>query len=219
MNKQVKLNLFSYWHSKIVNNSIDDLLFTLSDQKVTKQSKFIYMMFQDEEKDYFKSGWRLIDDENELKGFLEHILLPTMFYNWYDRSSEGFYIPMSTMDVVYREVKSLNEISHEAEELIQLHDLIKNDEISDLSLAMRTLEILSAKSYDTREKKIIIKSFDTLSEMAHVIDDMFEFDEVFEDELMMTRENFYKICNHIEDNSFFEKRLMAYLNQQLAICF
>ena len=100
-----KQTSFNYWMDKIEKNTLDELIFGSLDQKsITTQSVFLYMGYYDQHKDIFKSGWRLHANEHALLGYLRHLLIPTIYYNWVDRLSKGFFIPMSAYEIVKSEV-------------------------------------------------------------------------------------------------------------------
>ena len=109
MQRAYKKDSFYFWENIIRNT--DEILFGGMDKRIiTKDSVITYIGILDRKKGLVRSGWSSHDDIGTALGFLQHVFLPTSFYTWIDRESEGFFIPLSPFDVLKSEVlKSMKE--------------------------------------------------------------------------------------------------------------
>lgn len=219
-NQKVNPSIHSgYWQYQIEQNSIDDVLFGQRfAPRVNNQTKFIYMAFVDEQKDIFKTGWSAFESQEKLLGFLEHIYLPTLMFNWYDKESEGFFVPVATiedirdalasymkMEDAYRQVSALSAMVQRALETEDLSDLINSFE---QAINMR---------YRTGGQIAYIKIFNHLHDLCLFLKEEMPFEEVFEEELGMTIGSFEYICDNIEQLPFVNRVFISQLNQKIAV--
>lgn len=95
----------SFWAQRIEQYDIDDLLFgRITGKAVTEQTMFLYLGYFDHEKGFAKLGWSSHASVHELADYLRYVLVPTLYYNWIDDLSDGFYMPMSSYEVLKSEV-------------------------------------------------------------------------------------------------------------------
>lgn len=228
---------FSYWIDKIEKNSLDELLFGSMDQKsITTESVFLYMGYYDQHKDIFKSGWRLHENEHALLGYLSHLLIPTVYYNWIDRLSEGFFIPMSTYEIVKSEVmhsmySGINRLNPKIQTGVQAKSYADA-----LDTFMQTVKHgLSSKSFllsdtvidqfnalfnDEPHRKWFIKIMRTTDEVKRfVLEKYCSFDEVFEEETGMAIDDFSQMCDHVYTMPLVNRTFIERLNFLVPICF
>lgn len=232
-----KHTYFPFWLDLIEKHAIDDLLFGHLDQKeITPQSVFLYMGYYDLQKDVFKSGWRLHQNEQTLLGFLHHLLLPTVYYNWIDRLSDGFFIPMSTYEVVKSEViasmySGLNRFDPKIQTLAQatvygdlLDAFVKKTGESLLSktpqLHAEDIDDFNETFNDEPHRRWFIKIMRTTDEIKQFVLNKYSgFDDVFEEETGLTIASFSDLCDQVYAMPLVNRTFVERLNYLVPICF
>lgn len=120
MEKQIKIIQTHHRYYKMSQQSVDETLFKSHDL-VNQKSYFMYLSFVDSFKDYFKSGWRSFESLDDLLSFVEYVVIPATLFNWYDKTSTGFYLPISSYDSIYK------ALSDDDKKLCQLLSQMKSD--------------------------------------------------------------------------------------------
>lgn len=211
----LKQKSFHYWHGRMQFFDLDKLMFSDNGCEYASTSKFVYMAFVDTEKDFFKCGWSMHENHDKMLGFIEHIFIPAAYYNWYDRHSMGFYLPMSDFQTVKEQVKLYEEKDTDKSILLSM-----KDDIHDMDH-----QVLQSKCehindyYKDSNRRVYIRVYDSISEVKDDIIRTVSFEDLFEEEMGMSIETFSHLCDHLEDEVFFKKRLVSYLNNNMPIMF
>lgn len=211
----LKQKSFHYWHGRMQFFDLDKLLFSDNGSEYSQTSRFVYMAFVDTEKDIFKCGWSMHENYEKMLGFIEHIFVPAAFYNWYDRHSAGFYLPMSDFSTVKEQVELYEEEVADKSVLLSLKENVQNMKHHKL---VKSCESINTHYIDNK-KRVFIKVYDGISEVKDEIMSIIPFDELFEEEMGMDRETFNGLCENLNDETFFKKRLVSYLNNNIPIIF
>lgn len=209
----------SYWQFQVETNDIDELLFSnLYAKTLNKETKFIYMAFVDNNKDIFRSGWSAYDSSEKLLGFLEHIYLPTLVYNWYDNQSESLFIPMAPLEVVKSALDEYVNSFVGYNCILEMKDLLGNESMrQNISSFSSIFEYTINNNFNQYPQIAYIKIFHDLDAVKEFLHDEIPFDEVFEEEMGMTAVAFDDVCDHIETLPLLNKILVSQLNQKIPI--
>lgn len=214
----LKQQFFNYWQFAIQESSIEDMLFSDHGRDYTSDSPFVYLAFVDEEKDFFRCGWSMYKDYQEMLGFLEHVFIPTAYFNWLERRSSNFYLPVSDFDTVLREVKTEQSIAGQ-DILIQMKEQLRamyhEENFNFLYDKCETIN----NHYIMDNRRIYIRVFENIHDVKRELFEILDFDEVFEEEMGMDKTSFQRLCDHLEDELFFRKRMTSYLNSHVPIMF
>ncbi len=221
---------FYFWENIIRNT--DGLLFGGMDKEVIdKDSIIIYIGILDRKKGIVRSGWSCQSDIGTALGFLQHVFLPTSFYTWIDRESNGFFIPLSPFNIVKTEVLNniLNSDDKEAnadalrmEKAYNYLDSIwKNEkEMKKVKLKKFCHEFNNLWDQDP-ERKLFIRIFEKPDEIFDFIlegsED--EFEEVIEEEIEMSISDLKFMCENAYDEPLINKNLIKILNNKIPIWF
>ncbi|AOT72024.1 hypothetical protein [Geosporobacter ferrireducens] len=223
-------NNFYFWERKIRN--ADDVLFgNLDKKRLTRKSVIIYLGILDTPKGLLRSGWSSHGDVNTALGFLQHVFLPTVFYTWIDRESDGFYIPLSPFHILKDEVlKSMEkeEIKNIESDAIKME--IAYQDLNSMWKYNETEKMLKLKAFcngfnsawdQEPEKKLFVKVFEKSEEIVAFIleNTVDELEEVIEEEIEMSIEQLRFICKNAYDESFINKNIIELLNTRIPIWF
>ncbi|MBB6216084.1 hypothetical protein HNQ80_002183 [Anaerosolibacter carboniphilus] len=225
-----KKNNFYFWEKKI--RDTEDILFGNIDKKrLTRESLIVYIGILDSKKGLVRSGWSSHGDVNTALGFLQHVFLPTAFYTWIDRKSDGFYIPLSPFHVLREEVlKSVMEdedgnIANDAIKMEKAYNYLNSMwKYDDAEKRKKLIQFCSDfnLSWDQEpEKKLFVRVFEKSEEIVEFILENIvdEFEEVIEEELEMSIEQLRFMCEHAYDESLINKNIIELLNIRIPIWF
>lgn len=230
MQNTYKKDKFYFWENKIRNT--DKILFGGIDKKrITKESVIIYIGILDRKKGFVRAGWSSHEDVNTALGFLQYVFLPTSFYTWVDRESEGFYIPLSPFDVLREEVLKKVEksddkgIDADAISMERAYNYLNSIWVYD-----RVKKNLKLKKFcddfnrmwdENPERKLFIRIFEKPEEIVDFILEKAEeeFQEVVEEEIDMTVNELRFICENIYDEPLINKNIIKILNSRIPIWF
>ncbi|ABR49152.1 hypothetical protein Amet_3012 [Alkaliphilus metalliredigens QYMF] len=226
MNRVYNKDNFYFWENLVRNT--DNILFGGNDKRIiTSESVIIYIGILDIEKDILRSGWSCHDDVDTALGFLQHVFIPTSFYTWIDRKSEGLFIPLSPFDVLKHEVfNDINELDDRAyidatrmersyyflNSIWENQREVKNEKIKNFC------QYFNSEWNKEPERKLFIRMF---REPLEIYNYIFEggFGEVIEEEIRMSMEDFKFICEHACDEPLINKNLIKILNRNIPVWF
>ncbi|AOR24387.1 hypothetical protein [Clostridium taeniosporum] len=216
---------YLFWENKILN---DYPLWEgyFNNRSITTESKIAYTGILDSEKGILKCGWVVYPSTYALLGFLQHVFLPTSFLTYFDRTCEGFFIPVSTFNIVTEEVIKNNSISINNLDLMInsynfLNSLWENNE-DKLLLNLNSFCDEFNKNWDNDPKrKLFIKIFNSPSETYDFIINSigWDFKEFIEEELSMNLDDFKFTCNNVFNEPLINKRFIDILNINIPILF
>lgn len=209
----------SYWQYQVEQNGIDDVLFSqIFAPKLSNQTKFIYMAFIDEKKDIFKTGWSAFEDQRKLLGFLEHVYLPTLMFNWYDNQSEVFFIPVATIEDIRDALGSYMNMDKAYKEVSGLTSMLQSVKTpKELPVFIDMFEKEINIKYRDSGQITYIKIFNHIDDIRVFLNEEMPFEEVFEEEMGMTPGSFEYICENIENLPFVNRVLISQLNQKIPV--
>ncbi|GAA0078605.1 hypothetical protein UT300005_29840 [Clostridium sp. CTA-5] len=226
-NLNIKNNYKDYlfWENKILN---DYPLWEGSFNKnsITTESKIAYTGILDSKKSILKCGWVVYPSLNSLLGFLQHVFLPTSFLTYFDRTCEGFFIPVSTFDIVTQEVIKNNSINiNDFNSMIQSYNFLNS--LWESNEDKLLLELNSfCNDFNSRwdndpEKKLFIKIFNSPSDTYEFITQSigWDFEEFVEEELSMSLSDLKFTCDNVLNEPLLNKRFIDILNINIPILF
>jgi hypothetical protein len=216
---------FNYWQY-IISTHHDIFETQFVKGGINEKSIVIHIEIFDEGKGIIKSGWSGHKNIDSALGFLQHVVVPSAYYTFMDRNSDGFFIPLSSFDVVVEEVLKLTDL--DTEDRCETHNYFStiyqqlaciygNDE----GLKKETLTRLSDdlnQHWRKKSKQVFgVKVFYSPEEIADFIgsDDFCEFEEVTEEILGMNLEAFKTFCKAVHSQPFFNKSFIDRLNYTL----
>ncbi|MEW9121535.1 MAG: hypothetical protein AB2421_02405 [Thermotaleaceae bacterium] len=221
---------FYFWEKKI--RDTDEILFgNIEQKKLTRKSVIVYLGILDGNKGFLRSGWSSHVDINTALGFLQHVFLPTAFYTWIDRESDGLYIPLSPFHILKEEVmKTLMQNGDgdtgkdavEMENVYHYLDSIWKYEDGEKKAKIKAFCKDFNLTWDCEpEKKLFVKVFEKAEEIVDFILEkaVDEFEEVIEEEIDMSIEQLRFICKHAYDEPFINKNIIELLNTRIPIWF
>jgi hypothetical protein len=221
---------FLFWENKIRNT--DGILFgNIDKRRLTKESVIIYVGILDSKKGLLRSGWSSHGDISTALGFLQYVFLPTSFYTWIDRESEGFYIPLSPFDVLKKEVlKNINKeddinISNDAIRMERAYNYLNSIwRYKDNLKTVKLKKFCGDFNYlwdKEPEKRLYIRVFERSEEIVDFILEQgeTEFEEVIEEEIDMTIDELKFICQNAYDEPLINRNFIELLNTRIPIWF
>lgn len=216
---------YFFWENRIMKES--PLWEGYFDNKsITKKSKIIYTGILDSEKGILKCGWAVYPSLYSLLGFLQHIFIPTSFLTCFDRECDGFFIPVSTFDVVINEVTKNNSIdTNSFNSMIESYDLLNSIWDLDENLLSITLnsfcEDFNNKWDKDPTQKLFIKIFNSPSDTYEFIKNSigWDFEEFVEEEISMNLSDLEFTCNNAISEPLLNKKFIDILNSNMPILF
>ena len=223
------INQFYYWTNKI-QTSVFILEGMYGGNTITEESVIVYVGYCDQEKNILRSGWSCHNNVSGALGFLQYVVLPLGYYNWMDRESEGFYYPLSSFDVLTTQVmKGLDNT----------YDLILEDDALFKSYyekintcwghsreqvleALHSLTDSFNVDYNQDPNRVLfIKVFGSPLEVESFFMKSMEdeFEEVIEEEMGMSIEDFRFMCSKALYEPLINRNFLETLNEVLSICF
>lgn len=159
-------------------------------------------------------------------GFLQHVVIPSAYYTFMDRESDGFFIPLSSFDIVVKEVMQYSDSNDEAisqtntlfNKLYQQLNIIQRGENSSKKDALQALTNVIDQHWRRQKKqKLSIKVFNKPSEIYDYLTSstFTEFDEIREEMVGMSVPDFKIYCNQVYETPFINKSFIDRLNYQV----
>lgn len=220
-------NSFYYWEDVIKKNTIYDLFIgNMGNKKITKGSIIMYVGFHDKKKNILKSGWSYHSDIDSFLGYMTYVFIPTAFYNWIDRDSDGFYVPLSQYEVVKREVMAYRQDEESIDDsrildyflakTQSIWGLYREESIERLKLICEGFnEVFDDEPF----RKINIQIFGHAEEILDFIVGEDEFLDVVEEEIGMPIDELKEMCEKVYDEPLINKTFIDHLNQEIPIWF
>ncbi|MDR5587232.1 MULTISPECIES: hypothetical protein [Clostridium] len=216
---------YLFWENRILNDhSLWEGYF--DNRSITTESKIAYTGILDSEKGILKCGWVVYPSINALLGFLQHIFLPTSFLTYFDRTCEGFFIPVSTFDIITEEVIKNNSINiSNLNSMIESYNFLNSLWESNEDRLLLELNLFCDKfnnNWDSDpEKKLFIKIFNSPSDTYEFITESirWDFEEFIEEELSMSLSNLKFTCNNVINEPLLNKKFIDILNINIPILF
>jgi hypothetical protein len=227
MQEQSKKDNFYFWENKIRN--IDDILFSKCDkEKITRESVIIYIGILDKKKGLLRSGWSVQEDFSTALGFIKYVFLPTAFYTWIDRESNGFFIPLSPFDILKEEVLQYQKVvtketSNDAIRMERAYHYLntlgrKEDGNSRLKLDKFTKDFNKLWNKDP-ENRLFLKVFSSAQEIVDFIFDENVFEEFVEEEIEMSKAELENLCQDVYTQPFINRNFINILNNKIPVWF
>ena len=206
-----------FWENKIMKEqTLWEGRFDKKD--ITNSSKIIYTGILDLEKNILKCGWAVYPNTYSLLGFVQHVFLPTAFFTWFDRESEGFFIPVSPFDIVINEVTRVNNsnINLESVDLMKKsYDFINNlwkFNYDLLNLGLKSFSDTFNSIWDSEpHQKLFIKIFDSPSDTFDFIKNSVGWsnsDEFIEEEISMSLDTLKFTCDNALTEPLLNKKFI-----------
>lgn len=211
---------YSYWENKIIN---DENLWEgyFEDKEITKDSVIIYTGIFHCKKDILKSRWVTYPNIYMFLGFLQHVFIPTVYFNIFDDKESEFLIPISPFNIVAKEIHKYNEASSKNKKMEKFYYFLEglwnkdNDEIvTELNKFIKEFN----KTWDeSPESKLFIKYFDKGDDIYEFIKKSIEwsFNEFVEEEIEMNLEQLKYTCNNLLDETLINRKFIHLLNNKV----
>lgn len=219
---------YFFWENKIMKeHALWEGYF--DNKEITKDSKIIYTGILDSKKNILKCGWAVYPSIYSLLGFLQHVFLPTAFFSWFDRESEGFFIPVSTFDIVVDEVKRVSTSDIDIDSLNSMkesHNYINKLWYCDhdsLNLELKSFCESFNNTWDSDpNQKLFINIFDSPSDTFEFIKESIgweDFEEFIEEEISMSLDTLKFTCENVITEPLLNKKFIDILNTNMPILF
>ncbi|WP_202117483.1 hypothetical protein [Clostridium chromiireducens] len=218
---------YYFWEHKIIDGTnLWEGYF--ENKNITKDSKIVYTGILDYEKKVFHYGFVVYPTAYKLLGFLQHVFLTTAFFTWFDRKSEGFYIPLTSYENVVKEVREYYENLN-----ISLVKSMNNSYsfLNSLWLFDETLLNLGLKSFCEKfnnewdndcDQRLFLKIFDNPSDLFDFIKDSIgwsDYEEFIEEEISMSLDKLKFTCDNALTEPLLNKKFIDILNTNMPILF
>lgn len=238
MNKQLETNYVSslgyhYWENLVRIHDIYDMMIgNIEKSTITKESIFFYTGIALDAKDVFVSGWSVHKDIDSFIGYMLHVYMPTVYFNWMDTKSEGFFIPIATFPVVKTEVlASIEEVQREEKDslygqalesfrdrLVRLKGRKREEVLEEVyKICQECNELLGIDNSNMIYMRVFGESREIVDFILGDGEDCFE--EVIEEEIHMPIQEFRDVCAKVYDEPFINKTFIDILNQEMPIWF
>lgn len=228
MRSLFQVNDFFYWE-QLIKSTNGIFQSNIGMLPITEESKICYIEFTDTKKNLFISGWNGHKDTDSILGFLQHVFLPTVYYTWIDRESQGFFIPLSRFEILKEEVLKLipeHSKPDESRYLEKSIEFLQSLWSKDKKNKDEGIKEFCAKINDTyfnkEEHSLRVIVFNNPVDIEKHITDGYkdcEFEDVIEEELNISREKLSFICNNAYDEAFISKRIIHLLNTNIPMLY
>ncbi|MGV8147213.1 MAG: hypothetical protein ACLKAK_10315 [Alkaliphilus sp.] len=225
MRKENEISNYYFWENRI--KETDDILIgNIDGVKITVDTPIIYIGILDKKKGILKSGWSVHESIDSALGFINYVFLPTAFFTWGARNVEGFYVPLSPIEIVMREIQKENSISDT--KILQMNDCFKQigtfydsskkEKYSQLELFCNKFNLLFDEDLG---RKLFLRVFEKTEMIVDFVfvNDENEFEEVIEEEMNMSINDFKFICENVYVEPFINKTFIEQLNTKMEVWF
>lgn len=216
-----------YWFLENKINNDEQLWNGYFDNKpITKESKIIYTGILDSEKGILKCGWSVFPCIYTLLGFIQHVFLPTCFLTCFDRKCDGFFIPVSTFDIVINEVTKNNPCNTSSiNSMIDAYNRI--DSFWDFKEDLLLLKLKCfCKNFNNKwdndpNQKLFIKIFNSPENIYPFIKRsiQWDFEEFVKEEISISLNDLEFTCNNVLNEPLLNKKFIHILNSNMSILF
>lgn len=217
---------FHFWEDQI--KKTDRLLIGGNDERrITSETIMMYIEIIDRQKNILRSGWSSYEDIDTAHGFLQYVFIPTAYYTWVERKSEGLWIPLSPFDVLKHEVlKAVDGVEErvlvDAEKMEKKYGLLSNmwgigqkEKLMKLKIFCDDFNKIWNREPD---QKIYIRIFQKPAEIyQHICEG--EFQEVIEEEISMPLEDLKFICDQAYEQPLINRNMIKMLNNIIPLWF
>lgn len=213
-------NQYWYWENMVLSekplwsNSFKNL-------NLTRDSVFVYSLIMCKERGILKNNWAYYPNLESLVGFIEHVFMPTAFFTWLDDEYE-FKVPVATsaevLDVMSMGYENNKEIDSMWKDIESIHKVWMADSSCCLDKLRKFSNSFNERWKINDEKLLYFRIFENSREIADFVflgenEDVFE--EVIEEDIGMTKKQWYEICENVYDNKFLSKRFVDILNNKV----
>lgn len=213
-------NQYWYWENMVLNE-IPIWSSSFRNLKLTRDSVFIYSMIMCKDRGILKNNWAYYPNIESLVGFIEHVFIPTAFFTWLDDGYE-FKVPVATsgevLDVMSIGYENNDEINSMWKNIEDIQKVWKKDSSCCISELRKFSNSFNERWKINDEKLLYFRIFENSREIADFIfvgenNDVFE--EVIEEDIEMTKEQWQETCENVYDNKFLSKRFIDILNNKV----
>ncbi|MGL5244847.1 MAG: hypothetical protein ACRC7R_06695 [Sarcina sp.] len=220
---KTKYNSLNYWERLIMDNkTMKGNIF--SEEPITNNTKYLhYVIFN--KKTGIESMWIAVPDMKALLGFIEYIFLPEAFYKWVE-AKDNIVVEIPT-----RSVADVFKLALKSKKLTKLEEKHMKDEINKIK---RLWNLPDEKLY--RELRLfcgkfnnnwlgdstqflylkVFKNANDLAEFVFSTNIQTDFEQKFEDEIGMNKEEWFKLCDESSNNKEFGEKLKFILRKYLS---
>lgn len=216
-----------FWENKILNHAnLWEGYF--DNQSITETSKIVYTGILDNDKNIFYHGFAVYPSIYKLLGFLQHVLLPTAFFTWFDRNYNDFYMPLESYSTVVSEVIEQNKnldlasVNSMNDSYYFLNNLWLFEE-SLLSLALKSFCEKFNNEWDKDyNQKIFLMTFNSPCEVFDFIKTSIGWsddDDFTKEELSMSLDTLKFTCENAMIEPLLNKKFIDILNSNIPVLF
>ncbi len=221
---------FYFWEKKI-RDADNILLGNVEGTKLTRESVIIYIGIMDRQKVLLRSGWSSHSDGNAALGFLQHVFLPTAFYTWVDRQSDDFYFSLLPFHALKHEMIAYfdeqgtsfdeQDVLKMEEEYQRLNCIWSQNDHEQRRALQSFCEQFNITWDQDPERKLFVKVFCHCNEIVDFILENIENEsiDVIEEQIDMSIEQLYFMCNNAYDEPMINKNMVELLNNKIPIWF
>lgn len=210
-----KQQLINYWHNYILKRSIDDVLYTNHGLAYCPDSVFIHITIIDHYKNIFEAGWSMHSSLTSACGFLQHVFLPLAAFTWYDRQARQLYLPFADLHTVFKQLQNRTVIINN--EMAELEAFLINLNQSYSAHALPQAIDRFNSSHQTTDQVISLQLYCGIHELKDALFSLIPFEEVFYEEMEMSKQDFSAMCDAIHSNPLVGKTIVKYLNAHIPI--
>lgn len=218
---------YFFWENKILKGS-NFFEGYFENGSITEDSKIVYTGIIDYEKGILHYAFVVYPSTYKLLGFLQHVFLPTAFFTWFDRKSDGFYIPLSSyLNVVdevidYTDNIDLKLVNSMNNSYSFLNNLWSFDEQA-ISIGLESFcKKFNAEWDNDHNQKLFLKVFDTSSDVFDFIKNSIGWsddDEYIEEEISMSLKTLKFTCDNAIIEPLLNKNFINILNTNIPTLF
>ncbi|MCT4660571.1 MAG: hypothetical protein N4A40_01825 [Tissierellales bacterium] len=225
MDGKFKYGTYAYW-THLFDRTGGDVEGFFRERKITEDTVFSHQSIVDYYREEPHDSNIIFPNVWALLGFVQYIFLPTAISTLLRRHGEVDYPGMT---------------SEETFDYLKRHDLIKDevlaDEIMNITRDVASLwsedekhcfdelqmlmDKFNALTLDEREAFAALDLFQSPKEFGEYVIDTFDLgdgtidEDMLEEELLMSKEDFEYICDHVMDNEVMERRFIKLFEGEL----
>lgn len=217
-------NSIHYWDALLDKNDLFEGSF--NNLPLTKDSIFINSVIFS--KGEILDSWAYYPNVKALLGFIKYVFLPSSFLNYFiDDDEEAIIVDVEEVDILVEIFNSIDNVRNKE----KIEDIIKDyDKLEELwkldddecLLKLRIFINNFNKKWSNSSKDVFfyLNIFSTPMEIADYLINTYrevDMEDLFENDIEYTKEEFLNIVNNVYGNKFMEKKFIDILNNKLPV--
>ncbi|KGM97232.1 hypothetical protein Z968_04335 [Clostridium novyi A str. 4552] len=211
-----KYNSYYYWEN-ILSQKRDVWKCNFMNKDNFNKSLYVNTTILDYDKNTLDNNWACYPDVKSLLGFIQYIYLPTAFFYIVNTNNNDIFMPICSTEEFIEYIKK----SRYNKNILK----VMEENLKELSsywnkkyLSIETIKNFCRKFNNmwNNEKNILyINVFSNPIDIASYIIDREEFIEVIEEDIGISKSEFYRLCSNVYNDNFTKNIFVKFLNNKV----